>query len=299
MLFFTTLYRVIRASFRHFTRNFWHALAAILVMALTFYSVSYFGVVAFRYQETLQSLQKRPQIVAFFSDEASEEYILQLEKELKASGKVASISYISKPQALEIYREQHSSEPELLEFVTAEILPASLEITTTELVHQKEIARMLAADSRVEKVIFHQELVERFQQLSRNTQAEGIIWAGSLILVSILTILAVVSMHITTFGKEIEIMRLVGASSWFIRWSFVLDGAVYGILAAAISTGILYGMPYFRQVTFGPPTLVFPEISVFPVPQQLLCQLWLLTTGLGVLLGVFGSLVAIWRHLQV
>lgn len=268
-------------------------------MALAFYSTSYVALLAFRYSEVVKELEKVPQIIAFFKDDADEKYILQLKETIEQTGKVAQVRYVSKQDALKIYQERNVQEPELLEFVTADILPASLEISTNKLEFQEETARLLSNDSKVEKVIFQREVVENFQKLVSSTRLEGLIWATSLLFASVLTVLLVVGMNIRGFSEEIEIMRLVGASSWYIRWPFILDGIILGIVAAGISTGILYLMPYLRESVVGVPSFNLFNLTIFPVPLWFLKQLWAATTGLGMFLGALGATLAIWRHLRV
>lgn len=296
MALLTTTYRILRNTTNHLTRNFWHNLAAILVMSLTFFVTAVFVLAAITSNKILTYFENQPQITAFFKEEASEDYIQQVKKVLENTGKTSKVSYVSKSQALEIYRQQNIDEPELLEFVTADILPASLEVSAAKIEYLSELAQILGNDTNVEKVIFQKDVVEALQHWTKNARIIGGGLIAFLGFVSILIVLVVISLNIGSFSKEIEIMRLVGASSWYIRWPFLLDGAFFGIVAAACSMGALYfTLPRITSWA----SKVFVGANVFPIPQSLLLNLWVGTTGLGIVLGITGSLAAIWRHLRV
>lgn len=295
-----TVRRILRNTFHHLSRNIGYSVAAILVTSLAFYSISYFVAAAYNYREALREVRNKPELTVFFTDETTEEQILNLQKSLLAREEVKSVNYISKAEALSLYQSQNRDKPELLEFVTADILPASLEISTTEIEYQETLARELSNNSQVENVIFHGDVVQKLLKLTYTAELEGIIWAISLSTVSIITILVVVGVSISTFGKEIEIMKLVGAGPGFIRWPFILQGVFYGLVAATIAAGLIYVMPYIREAIIGQPdTVLLSSISVFPVPNWLQLQLWGLTALGGALLGAFASTIATWRYLKV
>ncbi|OQX50813.1 hypothetical protein B5M47_03105 [candidate division CPR3 bacterium 4484_211] len=268
-------------------------------MTLAIYAVSYFSAAVYRYNEVLKSFKEKPQLTVFFKDEATEAEILNLKTSLEARLEVKEISYISKEKALELYREQNLDKPELLEFVTADILPASLEISTTQVEFQESIARELSNNNRVESVVFHRDVVKQLVQFSRAARVEGFMWAVSLLTVSVLTILIIVGLSITAYGREIEIMKLVGAGNWYVRWPFIFQGAIYGVASAALAAGLLYLMPYIKDFFLnGTESVLLPGVSVFPVADWLLLRLWGATTILGAGLGALSSLAATWRYLK-
>ena len=296
MSFLTSSYRTLKNTFQHLTRNPWHSLAAILIMALTFFVTSIFILAAMGSNEVLDYFEKKPQVTAFFKDTATENYILQVKENLEKTGKSSEVRFISKSQALEIYRKQNITEPELLEFVTADILPASLQVSAKDISHLTELARVLGNDSQVEKVIFQKDVVEALQSWTKNVRLVGIGLIIFLGFISTLIVLAVISMNIASFGKEIEIMKLVGASSWYVRWPFLLDGIIFGVSASLISTTVLFLL--LPTISSWSQTL-FTGIDVFSFSKQAVLNLWAITTGLGMALGAFGSSVAIYKHLKV
>lgn len=296
MSLFTSSYRILRNTFQHLTRNPWHSLAAVLIMALTFFITSIFILVAMGSNKVLKYFEEKPQVTAFFKDTATEDYILQVKDNLEKTGKTSEVRFISKSEALEIYRKQNITEPELLEFVTADILPASLQISAKDISYLTDLARMLSNDAQVEKVIFQRDVVAALQSWTKNVRLAGAGLIAFLGLVSILIVLTVISMNIASFGQEIEIMRLVGASRWYVRWPFLLDGIIFGVLASLLSTGVL--LILLPTLSSWAQTL-FTGIDVFSFSKQVILNLWAITTGFGMLLGVVGSSAAIYKHLKV
>ncbi len=297
--FLETIIRIFRNTIHHLIRGWGHSLAAILVMTLALYSVLNFAAAVFYYNQVLQQLKNRPRLTVFFVDETTEEEILNLKKSLEARPEVKLVQYISKEEALKLYQQENAERPELLEFVTADILPASLQITTTEVEFQEKIARELAANPRVENVLFHRDVVKKLVQLANSVKMEALIWALLLVIVAVFTILVVVSLSLSSFGKEIEIMRLVGASTWFIRFPFLLQGIIYGLIAAGGAFGLLFLIPYLKNNFWGQWQLGFWSQNIATLPQWFLLRLWGGATALGAFLGALASSLAIRKYLRV
>ena len=296
MPFLITFSRIIKSTLQHLTRSPYHTLAAVMVMTLTFFATSLFVLVAFGSNAILKYFENKPQVTAFFKDQTSEDYILQLKGQLEQTGQATTVKYISQNEALSLYKKQNSQDPELLEFVTADILPASLEVSAVKLEYLSDLANTLAADSRVEKVIYQKDVVESLQSWALRIRVAGFALIGFLALISVLIVLVIISMNIATFGKEIEVMRLVGATSWYVRWPFILDGAIYGFLSATISTVLLVILlPRLSQYASD----LIRGIEIMPQGPIFLLQIWGGTVAAAVLLGVLGSLMAVRKHLRV
>lgn len=291
-----TCKRVVRNTLQHITRNPWHSLAAVSMMTLTFFVVQVFVLVALASNRVINYFENKPQVTAFFKDSASEAYILQVKSQLEKSGLVKEVTYISKQKALEIYRQQNQHDPDLLEFVTADILPASLEISPQNVDDLFEIARRLKKDALVYRVIFQQDVVESLISFTHRLRWVGLGLISILVLVTMLLMVVVISANIASFVKEIEVMRLVGAGSGFVRWPFVLDGVILGLIAASLSSGVLWViLPRVQGFVDN----LIPGARVLPPPEWTLLWLWMGSLGAAVALGAVTSLVAVWRHVRV
>lgn len=287
--------RHLKTTLQHIRRSPYQALVAIGIMTLTFFVACLFFLVAAGSQVILSYFEKKPQVTVFFADEKGQDSIEKLMDKLKGSGKVAQIKFVSKEEALDIYREQNKDDPLLLEMVTADILPASLEISATDAKYLGELAEILKKEPLVEDVMYQKDVVETLISWTSGIRLAGTILIAFLVIVSLLMILTVIGMKIALKKEEIEILRLVGAGSWFIGAPFLLEGIFYGVVGASLAWGVayltlLYATPYLSPFLTGIPLL--PVSLVFML--YLLLGMVLLAAGVG----GFGSFLALLRYLH-
>lgn len=276
-------------------RSPYQALAAVSIMTLTFLVASVFALAAVGSQALLRYFETRPQVTAFFEDQFTTEKVEALKAKLAETRKVKEMKYISKEEALAIYREQNKNDPLLLEMVTANILPASLEVSTLDIKYLGEIADLLRNEEGVEEVIFQEEVVQALHGWTTNLRRVGIVLVGALALVSLLIVLIIIGMKVALHRDEIEILQLMGASGWYIRAPFVLEGTFYGILGAFLAWGVtylllLYSTPFLIEFLGGIPLL--------PVPAPLMLALLGGKVFAGFIIGLLGSLLAVKRYLR-
>jgi len=234
-------------------------------------------------------------VTAFFKDEVELDQVDILKAKLVQTGKISQTKYISKEEALAIYREQNKDDPLLLEMVTANILPASLEVSTTDISYLGEVAQILRNEPGVEEVIFQEDIVTALKTWTSTLRKFGTILISFLGLVSVLIILIIVSMKVAVRKDEIEILRLIGATTGYVRIPFVLEGIFYGVVGAFLAWGmvyllLLYATPFLAEFLAGIPILPIPVVFM-------LCLLGgeLLA---GILIGSLGSLLAVKRYLR-
>lgn len=279
---------------KHIRRSPYQAIAAILTMTLTFFVAAIFLLTALGSQAVLSYFEKKPQITAFFADTKTEEDIRLLDEKLKTTGKVEATRYISKEEALSIYREQNKNDPLLLEMVTADILPASLEISAREPKHLEDLAKILKEELGIEDVIYQKDVIESLISWTQALRTGGAILVSVLGTVSLLVLLTVIGMKIALRREEIEILKLLGATNWYVRWPFLLEGGLYGLIAAFLAWSasyllLLYSTPFLITFLSGIPLL----------PVSILFMLGFLASMLvsGFLVGALGSFLALLRYL--
>lgn len=285
----------LKTVWTHIRRSPYQALAAVSIMFLTFFVASAMALAAAGSQAILAYFETRPQVTAFFKDEFSQQEIDVLKAKLAQTGKISQVKYISKEEALAIYQEQNKDDPLLLEMVTANILPASLEVATTDILYLSEVAQILRHEPGVEEVIFQEDIVTSLKTWTSTLRKIGTVLIGFLGLVSVLIILIIVGMKVAARKDEIETLRLVGATTWYVRTPFVLEGIFYGVVGAFLAWGVvylllLYATPFLAEFLAG--------IPVLPIP--LVFMLCLLGGELlvGILIGSLGSLLAVKRYLR-
>jgi len=282
-------------AWRNIRRSPYQAFAAILIMTLTFLVVSFFVFILVGSSKIVSYFESVPEVTAFFKNEASQEDINALENELSQTGKISSVKFVSKEEAVEIYKEQNKNDPILIEFVTADVLPASFEISAYEIEDLGSISEMLKKSPIVEQVIYQKDVISALTAWTSAIRKIGISLIILLSLVSVFIMVTIIGIKISHKKEDIEIMRLIGATSWYIRWPFIIEGIFYACIGAfvgwAIASGtLLYTTPFLESFLKG--------IPVLPVSYLSLLELLGLELILAVILGVLSSFLAVLRYLK-
>jgi len=264
-------------------------------MFATFLTATVIILIALGFEEILHFFETRPQVTVFLEDKVTQERREDLQNRLRQDNRVRDVHYVSQEEALKIYREQNKNDPLLLEMVTASILPASLEISTTRIEHLKEIADDLLKETGIEEVVYQEGLVKSLQNWTGTIRKAGLGLLAFLGLFSFLIILVVVGMKAAVRQEEVEILKLLGASFWYIRWPFVWEGVFYGLVGALLGWGwgyllLLYSTPFLVNFLVGIPLL--------PVPFWVMMALLGGEIAVGMIIGLLGSLLAIRRYFR-
>jgi len=282
-----------KTAWKNIRRSPYQALAAILIMTLTFLVISFFTFLLVGSSKVVNYFESKPQVTAFFKDEAKQSDINALENQLHATGKVASIKFVSKDEALQIYREQNKNDPLLLDLVTADVLPASFEISTVQIEDMGTISNMLEKSSIVSDVIYQKDVVSTLSAWTSAIKKIGIVLVVLLSLVSIFIMATIIGIKISQKKEDIEIMKLIGATNWYIRWPFLTEGVIYGVVGAIVgwlmaTAGLLYATPFLESFLKG--------IPVLPASDVDLVMLLVIELVFAVFLGFISSFLAVLRY---
>jgi cell division transport system permease protein len=281
---------------KYIRRSPYQAIAAILIMALTFLTISIFSIFTIISIRVINYFETRPELSVFFKQEATQADIDSLKTQLQKTGKVSSIKFVSQEEALSIYKQQNKGDPLLLDLVTSDILPASLDIQAVNVEDLAGLATIANNSKSVDEVVFQKDIINTLVKFSNGFRRVGLIVIGILVVVSIFVILTIIGIKITVRRDEIEIMKLIGASNWFIRTPFLLEGMFYGAVGAVIGFGITYGVLYFYaadkiQAFFG-------SIPVLPIEPILMLEVFGILFISAIILGAFSSFLAVLRYLK-
>ena len=281
---------------RNIRRTPFQALAASMIMFLTFFALLTFLILAIGSQSALRYFESKPQVIAFFKEGTTAQDVSAIQNALKAESRVMNTKYVSKEDALQIYRDKNKSDPALLELVTANILPASLEISTQSPQDLSPIADILKKEPVVSEVIVPLDVVQTLTSLTRVIRVVGGTTVGFLMVFATLVIVMIIGFKIRLKRSEIEIMRLLGASPSFIRTPFILEGMFYGIAGATLSWVISYALLwYFTPFLQG----YLGEIKLLPVNPFLMLTLLGASLSLALVVGGLGSMAAVKRYLKI
>lgn len=277
------------AALSSIRRSPYQAMAAILISTVTFaviFGLSYFMSGA---QQVLHYYETRPQIIAFFEIEASDADIQQTEQLMKSKPYVTDVKITTKQQALDMYSKEYENSPMLLELVTADILPVSIEVSASSIDELSQVKADLEKAPGIEDVQFQERVVETLRSWTNTARVIGFSTAVILAFLSFLVITVIVGMRVSMQKRKISIMRLIGATRWYVKRPFMAEGMIYGFVGALVGWAIATGVVFY----LAPEIKSFvTDITLFPIPLDFLAVQ--LGTGLvaGMLLGAFAGLAA-------
>ncbi len=274
-------------------RSPYQSIAAIAMTVITFFIVSVFALVVLGAHRMLTYFESRPQVTAFFKDSAVQGDVDGLKADIKGKFSVDGISYISKDQALTIYKKENADNPLLLDMVTADILPASLEVSAKNVTDLEGIATLMQKNQSVEKVVFQKDVVDILKKWVDGIRIAGIVLTGLLLFASLTTITMILGLKFTSRKGEINTLSLLGATSWYIRGPFVSEGIIYAVVGAIIG----WGMSYVALLYLTPNIIGFlQDIPLLPVPIWVMLALLGGEVVLGCIIGALASLIATRRY---
>lgn len=288
--------RTIEFTKRNIRRTPFQAIAALMVMFLTFLALQTFIILAAGSQASLRYFESKPQVIAFFKEGTTSQDVSAIDNALHQEARVTKTKFVSKNDALAIYRERNKKDPALLELVTADILPASLEISTKTPQDLQSIADILKREPVVSEVIVPQDVVETLTSVTRIIRVVGGATVVFLMVFATLVTVMIIGFKIRLKRNEIEIMRLLGASPSFVRNPFILEGIFYGTSGAFCSWILSYGLLwYFTPFLQG----YLGEVKLLPVNPLFMLSLLGGSLISAFVIGGLGSLGAVRRYLKI
>ena len=255
-------------------------------------------------QFLIADLEEKVDISVYFKEDSSESNILKVKDEVAKIPEVKEIEYISKEEILDRFSQRYKDNQLLMESLQElgmnPFLP-SLNIKAWQASQYGSVANFLENNSLkniIEKVDYHERkpIIEKLSQITSNVNRVGLIFSITLAIVAVLVAFNTIRLAIYNLREEISIMRLVGASNWFIRGPFIIQGAIAGLVSAVISSLIVFAVCYFLSPKL---EIVIPGFHLF---NYLISNYLIVILGqfaIGVILGVFSSVIAIRRYLQV
>lgn len=271
-----------------------------LVMGITFLLLGLFIYVVVMSQTALKYLEDQAQITIFFKDEFGEDKILPLKDNFEKDSRVASVRYISKEEALRIFKEINKDEPILLESISASILPASLEVKAKNIGNLDNLTEEYKKMEGVEEVRFYKDVVARFRSISTAVYIIGFVLVVSFFVISYSVIISALRTTINSRGPELEIMKLVGASDSYVRNPFIYQGVFFSLTSAASASIIMIllgvGMSKWGIFSKGLSLGFIPGFFIDPIIFSLVLSFILLVSGF--LLGYLGSNAAVKKYLK-
>ncbi|MEK7659558.1 MAG: permease-like cell division protein FtsX [Patescibacteria group bacterium] len=298
------LIRVIESGWVNFKRNSWLAFGTVGIMVLAL--LIFAGLVAFNVvsKTAINSLEEKVDVTAYLKTDVSDGEAQDVAKIIGEISGISYVNYISRDQALEDFKKRHQAE-ELIQQAILELgenpLQASLEIKAVDSREYASLVSFLEKSSfsgLIDKIDFYenQTVISRIQKISSGLKAGGILVTLILSVIAVLITFNTVRLTIYSQKQEIEIMRLVGASNWHIRGPFVVEGAIYGIIAGLAVLIIFYPIVYLTSPRI---QAFIPSVNLTAYFTGFFGQMLILVFSLGITLGVVSSVIAVRRYLKI
>jgi len=283
----------VRRAWHGFWRNGLMSLAATATMVLMLVLMSGMIILLKGLDDTLAYVQQEVQVVAYVKDSTSLQDIANLETNLVKMPAVASVKYVSKQDAYNEFVARHPDEVAVIKSLPTNPLPASIQLDLSNPDGYLDIATYLNGQPAVDQVINIKDTVNQLNTVIGVLQAGGTVIMVIVGLIVLFIVVNTIRLAVVARADEIEIMRLVGASDAFIRWPFIFEGALVGLIGAAITILILF-------LSQGPVTSFLADyFRVLPIEAGATMgetvALTVLGTGVGI--GVLGSYLSVRSYL--
>lgn len=305
---FITLLRIIRAGGQSFFRNATLAIAAIAVMVITLTIVLFSIISNATFNHTVSLITDKIDISVYLKDTVTEQQRESLIASVRKETNVKSINYVSKEQALEEYKQQNATNVDLLMAIsqTDNPLPATIHIKPKDPNKIDDIRKFLEKpeilalqSSKTSYSAERKEAIDKIAKAAHFFTRAGIVAIAVFMAVAVMIIFNTIKMAIFNRRDELTIMRLLGASTWFIRGPYVVETMIYGVIAAIISVVLCNALFVISSSTLEASSLGLLDITY--ASDYFARYFWLILggqTAVGILIGVASSLIATRRYLK-
>ncbi|MBI2447931.1 ABC transporter permease [Candidatus Microgenomates bacterium] len=298
-------YRIFKNAIIGLWRNKWLTVATVIVMTLALFTVGLFIIINILVNSTVDTVKSRIDLEVYFKKEVTADTIMAAQDDLKKLSVVKNTRYISPEEALNIFREQNKNDPGLLSAISEEEnpLPASLKIDLyraedldqlSKLFHEGKYDEITDSTSYENNKLIVQKLINIGNYVKKGGVALSLIF----LLTTLIVVFNTIRINLYTRKEEIEIMRLVGATNWYIRWPFILEGSFYGLISVLLSSLVLFvGLkltaPYLESYLQEFSANFFNYITLYSL------QIIGLQIVISIAIGIISSTLAIRRYLKV
>lgn len=286
----------IKEVYTSFKRNIWMTLASIFTVVLSLFILGFFSIVILNLNKMADTLESQVQISVYLKDDLSQEEIDETKETLSKIEGLQDIKFTTREEAMEKFKERLGDQQFLLDALDdTNPLPDSFSLTVTSPQQVKTIADTAAALDSVESASYSQDIINHLFNLTHLIRLIGIALIILLTGAAIFIISNTIRLTVFARRKEIAIMKYVGATDWFIRWPFLLEGICLGFIGGGLATIFLYIV--YNQVT----QEIYEAMAFFPLISQhpFIDYISLAILVAGIIIGALGSTISLKRFLKV
>ena len=305
MLDSISFFRIIKTGATNFIRNLWLSMAATMVMTITLVIFSTLFLLFFLTNYSISTIKNTVDISVYFKIGLAEEQINTIKSDLAADSRVNNITYVSAQQSFDDFKSKHQNDPlitQSLNELTENPLPATLHIKANKLEDYPGISEKLQGDAYknfVDKVNFDDNRLV-IESLGKILQFIITFGLGLVIIFAIIAILVIYNtITLTIFNRkeEVEIMRLVGATNWYIRGPFLVESLLYSLISTFITASLM--LPVFTKIVPKIALYVNPQVILYANSTMNFVYLTLSLLILALMISIFSTLFAIRKYLKI
>lgn len=286
----------IKEVYTSFKRNIWMTLASIFTVVLSLFILGFFSIVILNLNKMADTLESQVQISVYLKDDLSQEEIDETKETLSKIEGLQDIKFTTREEAMENFKKRLGDQQFLLDALDdTNPLPDSFSLTVTSPQQVKTIADTVVALDSVESASYSQDIINHLFNLTHLIRLIGVALIILLTGAAIFIISNTIRLTVFARRKEIAIMKYVGATDWFIRWPFLLEGICLGFIGGGLATIFLYIV--YNQVT----QEIYEAMAFFPlIPQHpFINYISLAILIAGIIIGALGSTISLKRFLKV
>lgn len=303
-----TISRIFKTGLTNFVRNAWLAIAAIAVMVVTLTIVLFSVIANATFANTINQITDKIDISVYLKDEATKEDTDKILAKIKQTDGVKSVEYVSKEQAKQEFIDKNADDVDLrvsLSQTDTNPIPATIRIKPQDMNKISELndrIKALGFDKFIKEISYKAErktAIDNIASAAHFLQRVGIVGVLVFAVISMLIIFNTIRMAIFNRREELNIMRLLGASTWYIRGPFVVETVLYGIISAIISVTLCHVLFTVSSTAFGASTLGLLDIGF--ASEYFRTNLWrilLVQLAIGILIGGVSAMIATRRYLK-
>jgi cell division transport system permease protein len=288
--------KILKLTLHHIRRSPFQSLVAFFTVFTCFFILNSFLLVNRGLSNVLNYFETKPEITIFLKDGLDQATVESVQKELASYPDIKEIRYISKEKALSLYKDMNKDNPLLTEMVTASILPASFEVSAFNPKVLEVIAQNFSAKSQiVDEIIYQKDVIQSLLSWTQIIRHSGIALIALFISIVFIVIFTLIGMKITNRKDEIKISRLLGASKFYVKRPFILEGIIYGLTGSFIGFFLSFLIIYNFRTTinsFFQPIIFIPNLTVFE-PLLLLAEI-----SVGIFIGLSASWLGARRYIK-
>lgn len=284
-------------------RNRVMAFASVIAIMSALFILGIVLIVVLNLNHIAEGIESKVEISVFLNMVVSDNEVETLQKQMEGWKGVYEVEYISREEALEKWKEELGDKAGLLEGYNDENnpLPDKFILRIEKPEYAEEVLSHIRQIPQVDKINYSREVADAISKIVSTTRVVGFGIAALLTLISVIIINNTIKMAVYSRRREINIMKYIGATDWYIRWPFVIEGFILGVIGAILACGLLACGYYFILQNSGNMMAELNFLNVFellPI-EAIFYDIGLVFFIIASVVGVFASMISIHKHLRV